>query len=324
MKPVRFGVIGAGSFVANAAVIPAISRRDSSELVAGCSLGREPDPRWSAVAVDRYDSVLSHPDVEAVYIPLPNHLHLPWILACARAGKHVLCEKPLALTAAEARAAAQAYDEAGVLLAEAWMTPFHQRWRSMMAHVTSGQLGSATAVRTTFTFTIKHEDRDNYRFDPAMGGGALHDVGIYCLGPAVHLWGAQPATVEVTDQQHRNGIDLTTEFRLTWDKDHAAVGRCSFVEQEEQSIVVTCERGVIQSDIQAHTGGANATNFRWSGETAPGIEEERSVEIPNNDPYQAMVERFSQAVRGVREWPRPVGRSIEMMELMERIQEAGR
>jgi predicted dehydrogenase len=157
-----------------------------------------------------------------------------------------------------------------------------------------------------------------------MGGGALHDVGIYCLGPAVNLWGPHPETVEVTDQELRNGIDLTTEFRLTWHGNRVAEGRCSFIEPEKQSIVIDCERGVIHTDTQAHTGGANATSFRWSGETAQGADEERTVEIPNNDPYEAMVDRFASSVRGEREWPRPVGRSIEMMELIERIQEAGR
>lgn len=324
MEPVRFGVIGAASFVANAAVIPAISVVAASELVSACSLSSEPDPSWSTVSVDSYEDVLGDPDVEAVYIPLPNHLHQHWILECARAGKHVLCEKPLTLSSEEARVAAEACAKAGVLLAEAWMTPFHRRWRSMLAHVSSGQLGSPAKVNTAFTFTIDPQNYDNYRFGQKMGGGALYDVGIYCLGPAVHLWGPTPAAVEVTDQTLRQGIDLTTEFRLTWSADQVAVGRCSFIEPEEQSLVIECQQGVVRADTQAHTGGDDAASFRWSAISDDGTSQDHTVEIPNNDPYQTMVERFSQAIRGQREWPRPPERSIEMMQLMERIHEAGR
>ncbi|MFW2381285.1 MAG: Gfo/Idh/MocA family protein [Acidimicrobiales bacterium] len=319
MEPVRFGVIGAASFVANAAILPAIEKSDTTEVVAACSLSGAADPSLSAVEVDSYEAVVTHPDVEAVYIPLPNHLHLRWILACAGAGKHVLCEKPLALSADEARIAADACEQAGVLLAEAWMSPFHRRWRSMMAHVSSGQLGSPTMVSTAFTFTIDPENHDNYRFDSSMGGGALYDLGIYCLGPAVHLWGPNPTTVEVTDQTWKNGVDLTTEFRRKWDERRVAVGRCSFIEPEQQSIVIDCERGVVRTVDQAHTGGAMAVSFEWSGITTEGTQEQRTVEIPNNDPYQTMIERFCHAVRGQREWPRPIPRSIEMMELIDRI-----
>ncbi len=324
MEPVRFGVIGAASFVANAAVIPAIATTDTSEVVAACSLSGGTDSSLSDVEVDSYEAVVTDPDVEAVYIPLPNHLHLPWIIGCADAGKHVLCEKPLALNAEEARIAAEACEQAGVLLAEAWMTPFHRRWRSMMAQVSSGQLGSPTMVRTAFTFTINPENHDNYRLVQALGGGALLDVGIYCLGPAVHLWGANPTTVEVTDQTWNNGVDLTTEFRLAWDERRVAVGRCSFIEPEQQSIVIDCERGVIHSVNQAHTGGDRAVSFGWSGITTDRTEEQHTVEIPNNDPYRTMIERFCNAVRGQREWPRPIPRTIEMMELIDRIRGAHR
>ncbi len=322
VKPVSFGVIGAGSFVANAAVVPALIASDRTELVSACSLGSEPDPAWSDIAVDSYEKVLADPGVEAIYIPLPNHLHLEWILRCASAGKHVLCEKPLTLNAAEARAAVDACKDSGVHLAEAWMTPFHRRWRAMVAHASSGQLGSPTGVTATFTFTIEPEHGDNYRFDAEMGGGALFDVGIYCLGPAVHLWGADPVAVEITDRECRNGVDLTTEFRLTWASGQVAVGRCSFTEPEEQSIVIDCERGTVRASTQAHTGGNNAQSFRWSGITPDGSREDRTVEIPNNDPYRAMVERFSDAVRGSREWPRPPERSVEMMGLIDRIRQA--
>ena len=113
-------------------VLEAISAIDASveaDLVAVSSLGGPVPEPWTHLGAGTYDDVIDHPDVDVVYVPLPNGIHREWVERAAQAGKHVLCEKPLAPTAADARAMADACDEAGVLLAEAWMTPFDSRWR---------------------------------------------------------------------------------------------------------------------------------------------------------------------------------------------------
>lgn len=313
MDPLRFGVIGAASFVANAAVLPAIVASAKTNLTAAASVGGAVDPRFSDVEVATYEDVVDHPDVDAVYIPLPNHLHMEWIERCASAGKHVLCEKPMALSASDASRAATACRDAGVFLAEAWMTPFHKRWQLAMLHASGGQLGSPTNVDTKFTFTIEPGNETNYRFDPSMGGGAFNDVGIYCLGPAIKLWGPAAEVVEV-ESSGSDGIDLTTEFTVRWAEGQTATGRCSFVEDEQQSLDVTCERGSISVATQAHTGGDETPTFSWSSDDG-----DHTVPCRANDPYHTMIERFADAVSGERDWPRTMEETIAVTALMDRI-----
>jgi len=132
-SPVRFGVIGARSMVATKAVMPAIDASERAQLTSVSSLGGPVPERWEHLGAGLYDDVIDHPDVEVVYIPLPNGLHLEWVERAIAAGKHVMCEKPITPTAADAQRLADSAERAGVLLAEAWMTPFDARWRRAMS-----------------------------------------------------------------------------------------------------------------------------------------------------------------------------------------------
>jgi D-xylose 1-dehydrogenase (NADP+, D-xylono-1,5-lactone-forming) len=136
-------------------------------------------------------------------------MHVEWVARAAAAGKHVLCEKPLALDADEARAMSEVCAAAGVLVAEAWMTPFDPRWRATFGLVDDGLIGDVTRIEARFTFTIGPEHADNFRWSPSLGGGALLDVGIYCLGGAVRLWGADPETIVSTRVMAPSGVDAT-------------------------------------------------------------------------------------------------------------------
>ena len=138
-------------------------------------------PSAPARTYQSYASLVEDPEVEAVYVPLPNSLHREWVERAAAAGKHVLCEKPLAPTAADARAMADACAAAGVALLEAYMTPFHPRARAVEALVASGRLGALRFGRAVFTGVLDRPD--DHRWRPEMGGGALLDVGIYCVAP---------------------------------------------------------------------------------------------------------------------------------------------
>ena len=144
--------------------------------------------RYGAAAwATDFEEAVRRPEVQAVDICLPHHLHLPAILAAARAGKHVLCEKPLARSAAEAKRMAHTCQQAGVLLAEAWMTPFNPPWDNAVREAESGALGELRSVRGEFTFTIGPGREGDYRWDPEQGGGSLLDVGIYATGAAIAL-----------------------------------------------------------------------------------------------------------------------------------------
>jgi predicted dehydrogenase len=317
---VGVGVIGARSMVATRAVMPAIDASERTRLVAVSSLGGPVAEPWDHLAVGSYDDVLGHPDVEAVYIPLPNGMHREWVERAANAGKHVLCEKPIAPTVADADAMATACDAAGVLLAEAWMTPFDARWRAALDVARRGELGAVLDLDSSFTFTIGADAHGNYRWSPEQGGGALLDVGIYCLGPIVELWGADPEAIDATALWHPTGVDARTEATLSWADGREARIRCSFVDPEEQRIEVVGDAASMVIDGDAHTGGERATSFLVVG--ADGRVSTTAVEA--SDPYLGMVEAFARAVRGDEPWPRPMTSTLELLTLIERIASARR
>ena len=318
--PVGIGVIGARSMVATQAVMPAIDACGSAQLVAVSSLGGPVPERWGPLAAGTYDDVLDHPDVEAVYVPLPNGMHREWVERAAAAGKHVLCEKPLAPTAADATAMAAACDAAGVLLAEAWMTPFGARWRAALDAVGRGQLGTVLDVDVSFTFTIEAARSDNYRWAVDQGGGALLDVGIYCLGPIVELWGSDPAAIDATALWHTTGVDARTEATLSWSDGREARIRCSFVDPEEQRIEIVGDDASLIIDADAHTGGERAESFLLAGVDG----RISNISVTGSDPYLGMVDAFAQAVRGEQPWPRTMTTTIELLTLIERIASASR
>jgi predicted dehydrogenase len=230
----------------------------------------------------------------------------------------VLCEKPLALDADEARAMREVCDAAGVRVAEAWMTPFDPRWRAMFALIDDGLIGDVTQIEARFTFTIGPDRADNYRWSPTLGGGALLDVGIYCLGGPVRLWGSDPETIVTTRVAAPTGVDASSDVRLTWPGGRTAVVRCSFVDAEQQLLRVTGDRGTLQLDESAHTGGAAATDIRHVD--TDGVE--RILTVEGGDPYLAMIDAFAAWVRGTEVWPRQVEDSARMLALLDRIRQA--
>ena len=317
---VGFGVIGARSMVATKAVMPAIDASDRAQLVAVSSLGGPVPERWEHLGAGLYDDVIDHPDVEVVYIPLPNGMHLEWVERAIAAGKHVLCEKPITPTAADARRLADAADRAGVLIAEAWMTPFDARWRRAMSMAANGDLGQVIDIDASFTFTIGPEGDDNYRWSPDQGGGALLDVGIYCVGPIVELWGAKPDLVEATALWHTGGVDARTEATLEWLDGRQARIRCSFVDAEEQRIEIIGTDASLVLAADAHTGGARADTIV----VAHGDGRVRTVSVTPNDPYLGMVDAFAGAVRSEAPWPRPMSATADLLTLIDRIEQASR
>jgi len=314
---VGFGVIGSGSMVAQLAVLPALDRSDRAHLVAHCSLSGSSSKRWDERSLPSYDEVIGHPDVEVVYIPLPNAMHVDWVSRAAAAGKHVLCEKPLALDADEARGMREVGESAGVLVAEAWMTPFDPRWQATFGLIDDGLIGDVTHVEARFTFTISPDRAENYRWSPSLGGGALLDVGIYCLGGPVRLWGSDPEGIVATRVAAPSGVDASTDAQLTWTGGRTATIRCSFVDPEQQLLRVTGERGTLQLDEHAHTGGPAATTIRHVD--ADGVE--RDLTVDGGDPYLAMVDAFAASVRDTESWPRPLEDSERMLALLGRIRQ---
>lgn len=222
-RPLGFGVVGATSMVHRLAWRPAILATDGVRLVHEASRTPAALPRLDGVRRSQdYESVLADDEVDVVYVPLPNHLHERWVLACAAAGKHVVCEKPLAVDAAAARRMAAACDEAGVVLLEAYMSPFHPRSAAVLDAVADGALGGRLRhAEARFDGLL---DEGNHRWSAANGGGALLDLGIYCLEPMLAAWGwdgeEQPVEVAASSRWRGDpdgdGVDEATAALLTW------------------------------------------------------------------------------------------------------------
>lgn len=299
-------------------MLPAIRQAPNATLVATASRSGDVPDAWADTDVGSYEAVLEHPDVEAVYIPLPNGMHQEWTEKAAAVGKHLLVEKPLASDSATARAMAATCADAGVILAEAWMTPFHHRYVRVLDDAEWGLVGPLEHIDATFTFTIGPEAADNYRWDPDQGGGALLDVGIYCLGAIVELFG-MPTEVRAEHELTDRGVDAWTTADMTWPDRRSASIRCSFVDEEVQTLRLVGSTGQVLVTDEAFTGRERAESYTVSDKDG-----DESYSMTANDSYQSMVEAFAAAVRGEAEWPRPVVRSIEMLQLIERIKDAAR
>ena len=209
---------------------------------------------------------------------------------------------------------------AGVLVAEAWMTPFDARWRRALSMAASGELGDLLDIDASFTFTIGPDGDDNYRWSIDQGGGALLDVGIYCLGPIVELWGAHPDLVDATALWHTTGVDARTEATLEWLDGRQARIRCSFVDAEEQRLEIIGRDASLVLAADAHTGGFRADTILL----APTDGRLRNVSVTPSDPYLGMVDAFADAVRGDAPWPRPMSATADLLSLIERIEQASR
>lgn len=297
----KWGVLG-NAAIARLCVIPAIQKsRNGIVHILGSR-----SPQKAAETAGKYDirqvrddyaSVVEDPEVEAVYIPLPNHLHCQWTLRALGAGKHVLCEKPLACNAQEAQAMADAAQAAGRLLMEAFMYRFHPRSRQIRQLVTEGRIGTVRLVRTAFCFRMGDKDSQNphnTRLDPNMGGGALLDVGCYGVSVARWLYGDEPLQVQCQACYHPNGVDLHTTGMLRFPGHRLATVEASFLAGLQQTFTVVGERGVVELPHDAF--------IPWEKEAAYTLRENgeetgtRTI-LPGADEYQLMVEHFVDAVR---------------------------
>lgn len=206
--PFRWGLLGTARI--NRAIIPPMraSNRHSLVAVASRDAGRaEAYAReWSIpLALGSYDGLLASPLIDAVYLALPNGLHAEWTIRAARAGKHVLCEKPLAISVAEVDAIADAAARAGVIVTEAFMYRHHPQTMQLKALLDDGIAGALQLIRSSFTFTLDRPG--DVRFDPALGGGSLWDVGCYPVSMARYLVGSEPRSVMGWQRLTPTGID---------------------------------------------------------------------------------------------------------------------
>lgn len=315
MTPVRWGFLGAG-MVARAALGPAVHAADNAALQA---VGARDIERARALgpesAYEGYEAVLADNRVEAVYIALSNELHLPWTVAALRAGKAVLCEKPLGLTAAEVREMAAVADASGRLLVEASWYRWHPRVR--LAQQRLGEIGPVRQVSAGFGFDGSLAG--NYRLDPARGGGALYDVGCYAVSACLWAVGqGRPADVTARATYGPTGVDLVTEAVLTWESGASAQVQAGIAGSVGQWLVVTGERGEIELRDAPYTSWRDDATELW---VSDGRRTDR-VPVPATDAYRVMVEQVSSVLRGGPGWVLPVAESLETAAVLDAIRAA--
>ena len=299
---VRWGILGNAN-IARMCVIPAIQRSRNGTVQ---SLGtRNPSAADPVAAkhgitsvIDGYDAVLADPAIDAVYLPLPNHLHCEWTLKALAAGKHVLCEKPLACTAAEARRMADAAEKAGLLLMEAFMYRFHPRTRRIKELVSQAAIGEPRLVHTSFCFSMDAEtlaDPANPRLRRDAGGGALLDVGCYGVSVARYFFGCEPGRVQAQAVYNASGTDLLFAGTLLFPGGGLAMVEAGFMAALQQTYSITGSRGSIELPHDAFIPWEHDAVYTLRGEHD---ENGRLYSVAGADEYRLMVEHFADAVLG--------------------------
>jgi D-xylose 1-dehydrogenase (NADP+, D-xylono-1,5-lactone-forming) len=289
----NWGVLGPG-FIATRAVVPAIQQVSNSHVLAVASSNEE-RARATALhfgierAYHGYQALLDDPDVDAVYIALPNHLHREWTIRAALAGKHVLCEKPLAMTAAECDEMIAVCRQVSVLLMEAVMYRFHPRMLHLKQMLAAGELGDIRFLHAAFSFPF--DAPGNYRGSAQFGGGALLDVGSYCVNAARWLIGSEPDSAQSVISYNQEAADLSASAILRFGEDVSAHIQCSFTAAEHQTIEVVAATGSVTAPL-AFTAWRDDTTMLMIQRGA--VFEQR--EFAPADPYQLMVEHYTECM----------------------------
>ncbi|SEQ58116.1 Predicted dehydrogenase [Loktanella sp. DSM 29012] len=313
----RWGILGAAKF-AREWMAPAIHAAKGAELVAIATSDPAKAAGFSAFApgmrvFDDYDALLADPDIDAVYVPLPNHLHVDWTIKALEAGKHVLCEKPIALKADEIDRVIAAGDKAGKLAAEAFMIVHHPQFQRARELVQDGAIGKLAHVDAVFSYNNAGAV-DNIRNRPETGGGGLPDIGVYTFGAARFVTGADCQRVTYADVRFENGVDVFAQVAADFgDFTYGAV--VSMRMQPRQSITFHGDAGHLTL-----TAPFNANLYdvaQLTLETGNGV---RQVERwPAANHYVLQVEAFGAAARGVADYACPLEFSRGTQAMMDMV-----
>ncbi len=290
VERLRFGVLGETARIYQGRLRPAFAASSGAEVVAGASR--------TATDLSAYAELLARPDLDAVYIPLPNLFHAPWIERALEAGKHVLCEKPLTMTAAATDAAFATAERTGRTLIEAYMWPHHPRAR-LIRHLAT-ELGTLRHLHSAFTFALT--STTDHRVDE-RGDGALLDVGIYCIAPAMLLAGRDPVSWSATSVLNDHDVDVTTTGSIDWGSGFTSTFDVSFECPDRRSLEISGTEGFLSLPPDAEMPGTPA----WH---APGPETDSIVTVrrrdgavehhasPGANAFVEMIDQFCRVVAG--------------------------
>jgi predicted dehydrogenase len=265
-----------------------------------------------------YDAMLADPKIDAVYIPLPNHLHVLWTIKALEAGKHVLCEKPIGLKAGDFDTLIAARDKSGLIAAEAFMISHHSQLARARELVQAGAIGDLVHIDGTFSYN-NTGDLDNIRHDPSKGGGALPDIGVYPIGAARFVSGQEPKAITLSNLRYEHGVDVFAQVAADFES-------CSFSAvvsmrmMDYQQMIFHGTTGVLRLTCPFNANKADVAELILDREGAP-----KQVERwPAENHYVRQVENFCAAVRGEADYPVPLEWSRGTQQMLDMIYAAAK
>jgi len=320
VKKVIWGVISTAK-IGVKKVLPGMQNSERLEIRAIASRSAKAASEAAAAlgipkAYGSYEELLADPEIEAVYNPLPNHLHVPLTLRAAEAGKHVLCEKPIALSASEAESLRAVAGK--VLIMEAFMVRFHPQWLRVRELVRQGQIGALRAVQMFFSYF--NDDPVNIRNVASIGGGALYDIGCYAIVAGRFFFAAEPSrAVALIDRDPGFGTDRLTSALVDFGAGRHLDFTVSTQSVPFQRVQVCGTKGRIEIQIPVNAPqGAKTVLFVDDGTALDGSSV-RSELVPPSDQYMLQGETFSRAIRGEVELPYGVEDAVRNMRVIDAL-----
>jgi xylose dehydrogenase (NAD/NADP) len=291
-QKIRWGILSTAN-IGRAAVIPAIQASKNGVVAAVASRDAQKGAEFASrlgipKSCGSYEALLDDPDIDAVYIPLPNSMHYDWTIKAAKAGKHILCEKPLALNALQCQEMDAAAKECGVVLMEAFMYRFHPRTEKVIELLRAGALGPLQMIQSGFTFRLTRPD--NIRLQADLGGGALMDVGCYCVNLSRTLAGAEPVDVQARAQWAASGVDAQLAGTLRFANGLTAQFDCALTMTRRESYTAAGTDGYYFAPAAFLPGKADIELLEYRDG------KETRHPFSGSDEYQLMVEHFSECV----------------------------
>ncbi|MBK9219958.1 MAG: Gfo/Idh/MocA family oxidoreductase [Uliginosibacterium sp.] len=304
-------------------VIPAIQQDARSIVTAICSRSLDSarstaDKLGIEKAYGSYEALLADPEIDAIYNPLPNHLHVPWTLKALAAGKHVLCEKPIALNTEEAQQLIAAREQSGKLVAEACMVRFHPQWLRAREIVRSGALGEVRAIQTAFSYF--NDNPDNVRNRADIGGGGLYDIGCYAIATARFVLDAEPEKViGAFDFDPNFGTDRLCSGLVRFPGNRQLSFACSTQLVPYQRVQIFGSKGRLEVQIPFNAPPDRPVRLfidTGSDLYGGGI---RVEEIPAVDQYTLQANAFATAILDQQPWLYPIEDAIQNMRVIDAL-----
>ncbi|WP_419874104.1 Gfo/Idh/MocA family protein [Candidatus Pristimantibacillus sp. PTI5] len=295
-KKLKWGILGCAG-IAKRAVIPGLHLSTLNEAAAIASRDGEKAKKTAEdlnipVAYSSYEALLEDDSIDVVYIPLPNHLHREWTIRAAEAGKHILCEKPLALTEKEAYEMAEAAAKAGVLLSEAFMYRYHPRYDMIKKIIDEGQIGEVRGIRSAFTFNNAGH-KENVRYRKEWGGGSIYDVGCYPINAARLLLGKEPeaVTVQALFSPEHDDVDMMASGLVEFEGSVSLTFDCGMWAAFRNPLEVLGTEGLIEVPSAYLSNEPGLANFYVS--TKDGRKE---IEVPFMNTYTEQADHLARAI----------------------------